>query len=310
VLLANGKAAPISSLTVGEKVLATNTKTGKTEAEAVTAVMLHYDRDLYDLTVRAGGKTTVIDTTSGHLFWIPGGRGQSGRWVKAGALKYGTHLRTAAGNAAVVVSGAAPRQRDGWMWDITVPGDNDHDFYVKTASAGVLVHNCGGLLDNIKQTANDLWTMAKPAATRPGLQLGLGAAGGAISSFADGIQQHESPWALAGDTAWGAITGAAGNLAGKSLLSTAAWGFASGAADSAGGDLINTHRFSGWSDVEWAGIGGGLGAAENTIESGVSYGKNPGANPDPTVGNQWGVGLSGMQGLMCGGLDSQDHWNC
>ncbi|HEY1734571.1 MAG TPA: RHS repeat-associated core domain-containing protein, partial [Acidimicrobiales bacterium] len=74
VLLANGKAAPISSLTVGEKVLATNTKTGKTEAEAVTAVMLHYDRDLYDLTVRAGGKTTVIDTTSGHLFWVPGGR--------------------------------------------------------------------------------------------------------------------------------------------------------------------------------------------------------------------------------------------
>jgi hypothetical protein len=32
------------------------------------------------------------------------------------------------------------------MWDITVPGDNDHDFYVQTANAGVLVHNCGSLL--------------------------------------------------------------------------------------------------------------------------------------------------------------------
>jgi hypothetical protein len=28
------------------------------------------------------------------------------------------------------------------MWDLTVPGNNDHDFYVQAGSASVLVHNC------------------------------------------------------------------------------------------------------------------------------------------------------------------------
>ena len=38
------------------------------------------------------------------------------RWVKAGALKYGTHLRTPGGSDdATVVTGWVPRQRDGWM---------------------------------------------------------------------------------------------------------------------------------------------------------------------------------------------------
>jgi hypothetical protein len=30
------------------------------------------------------------------------------------------------------------------MWDLTVPGNNDHDFYVLAAATAVLVHNCGG----------------------------------------------------------------------------------------------------------------------------------------------------------------------
>jgi hypothetical protein len=28
------------------------------------------------------------------------------------------------------------------MWDLTVPGNNDHDFYVAVAATAVLVHNC------------------------------------------------------------------------------------------------------------------------------------------------------------------------
>jgi len=59
------------------------------------------------------------------------------------------HLKTPDGQAAVVVGGSAPAVHDGWMWDLTVPGNNDHDFYVVTsvddpASLGavsVLVHN-------------------------------------------------------------------------------------------------------------------------------------------------------------------------
>lgn len=142
VLLASGKAIPISQLKTGMKVLATNTTTGKTQVETVTAVLVHYDTDLYDLTIRAGKTTSVIDTTSNHLFYVPGAGGRGGRWVKAGALKWGTHLRApSGGDAATVVGGRVPAQQDGWMWDLTVPGNNDHDFYVVAGGTLVLVHN-------------------------------------------------------------------------------------------------------------------------------------------------------------------------
>ena len=101
--------------------LATNTKTGRTQPEAVSAVLVRHDTDLYDLKAKAHGKTSVIDTTSGHLFWIPGTSGNGGRWVKAAALRYGTHLRTPDGrDTAVAAGGWIPQQRDGWMWDLTI----------------------------------------------------------------------------------------------------------------------------------------------------------------------------------------------
>jgi hypothetical protein len=52
-------------------------KTGKTQAETVKAVILEHDNDLYDLTVKVGGKTAVIQTTSHHRFWD-----QTTRWLK------------------------------------------------------------------------------------------------------------------------------------------------------------------------------------------------------------------------------------
>jgi hypothetical protein len=51
------------------------------------------------------------------------------------------HLKTPDGQSAVVVGGSVPAVHDGWMWDLTVPGDNDHDFYVAVAATAVLVHN-------------------------------------------------------------------------------------------------------------------------------------------------------------------------
>jgi RHS repeat-associated protein len=63
VLLANGKSVAISGLKVGDKVKAVDTKTGKTQVKTVEAVLVHHDTDLYDLTVKSGGKTEVIDTT-------------------------------------------------------------------------------------------------------------------------------------------------------------------------------------------------------------------------------------------------------
>ena len=40
---------------------------------------------------------------------------------------------------------SVPAVHDGWMWDLTVPGNNDHDFYVAVAATAVLVHNIGGV---------------------------------------------------------------------------------------------------------------------------------------------------------------------
>ena len=58
---------------------------------------------------------------------------------EAGALRYGTHLRTSSGGTATVLGGHAPRNWSGWMWDLTIPGN--HDFYVRTADTAVLVRN-------------------------------------------------------------------------------------------------------------------------------------------------------------------------
>ena len=137
VLLASGAAVPIASLAPGDKVLATNTKTGKTQAEPVTAVMINHDTDRYNLTIRAGRHTAVIHTTRNHLFWDL----SQDRWVKAGSLRHGDHLRTPARATISVIGGRAPADAVGWMWDLSVPGGNDHDFYIDTAIAAILVHN-------------------------------------------------------------------------------------------------------------------------------------------------------------------------
>lgn len=72
VLLADGKAVPISALKPGERVLATNstTKTGKTTPETVAAVEVTHDHDLYDLRVKTSHGVAVIHT-SNRLFWDP-----------------------------------------------------------------------------------------------------------------------------------------------------------------------------------------------------------------------------------------------
>ena len=72
------------------------------------------------------------------------------------------HLTTPDGQTAIVVGGSVPAVHDGWMWDLTVPGNNDHDFYVVPeldvhryaynptgSGTPVLVHNAGGQLCNL-----------------------------------------------------------------------------------------------------------------------------------------------------------------
>jgi hypothetical protein len=122
----------------------------KSQDETIAAVLVHHDTNLYDLTIKAHGRTAVIDTTSNHLFWVPATRGAGGRWAKAAALKYGTHLRTPAGGYATAAGGWTPKAADGWMWDLTITAD--HDFYIDTVAAAVLVHNCNPDLDSLSRS--------------------------------------------------------------------------------------------------------------------------------------------------------------
>ena len=152
MLLGSGAAVPIASLTPGDKVLATNTKTGKTQAEPVTAVMVHHDTDLYNLAITAGRRTSIIHTTKNHLFW---GLTRH-KWVEAGVLGHGDHLRTPNGATVTVTGGRTPADAAGWMWDLSVPGGNDHDFYIEVVSTGVLVHNRpSGPGDQVPKTPRD-----------------------------------------------------------------------------------------------------------------------------------------------------------
>jgi RHS repeat-associated protein len=301
VLLANGTAVPISSLKLGEKVLATNTKTGKTEAEAVTAVMLHYDTDLYDLKVRAKGKTMVIDTTSSHLFWVPGSGGHAGQWVKAGALKYGTRLRTAEGRGtAAALGGMVPRQQDGWMWDITVPGDDDHDFYVQTASTDVLVHNCG----NVSSTVSAAKGVLKGAFSLR--QLGIGAAGGAVGNGIDAYEDGERGGKFWGTVGLGAVTGAMSNInLGNGFGPSMLMGGLSGDINGAGSQLISNGGNISKVNMGWVAVDTGLGALENAAGTGIQ-----GDDENPTLGNSMSAVAGLWPSALCGGLDNSHNWDC
>ena len=57
------------------------------------------------------------------------------QWIPAAKLKIGKHLKTANGTKAHVGGGTTRKVHDGWMWNLTVPGNNDHDFYVQPVPA-------------------------------------------------------------------------------------------------------------------------------------------------------------------------------
>ncbi len=141
VVLASGQSIAIDKLKVGDKVLATDPQTGRTEAKPVTALHVNLDTDLTDLTVRdhKTGRTTVLKTTQHHPFWDATRK----EWVDAAQLRPGdSTLVDAKGNTSTVTSvqnhiGAAT------MRDLTV--DDIHTYYVLAGETAVLVHNNNGL---------------------------------------------------------------------------------------------------------------------------------------------------------------------
>jgi hypothetical protein len=139
VVLASGATVAISQLWPGAQVLATDPRTGKTQAETVDKVWVNHDTDLMDVVVRTAAGTGTVDSTAHHLFWDL----TTKAWTEADQLRTGDRLWTPDGRLATVTHTLSVPGAEN-MLDLTVA--NDHDLYVVTADTSVLVHNCPDII--------------------------------------------------------------------------------------------------------------------------------------------------------------------
>jgi RHS repeat-associated protein len=138
VVMADGSRKVIEQVEVGEKVLATDPTTGRTEAREVTDVIVgDGEKRLVEITVATGGgKTSTVTATDEHPFWVDG----LNRWVNAKDLKPGYRFQTADHRSATVV-GTHTRTRHHRVYNLTV--DGIHTYYIAAGDRKILVHNCG-----------------------------------------------------------------------------------------------------------------------------------------------------------------------
>ncbi|HEV7973876.1 polymorphic toxin-type HINT domain-containing protein [Amycolatopsis sp.] len=131
VRMGDGTAKPISEVKTGDQVLATDPTTGRTGAQAVTAVIVGDGvKNLVAVTVATG----EITATSEHPFWLADER----RWANAGELRAGQRIQTADGQGAVVTATRAWTEQER-VYNLTV--DALHTFYVVAGGVDLLVHN-------------------------------------------------------------------------------------------------------------------------------------------------------------------------
>ncbi|MEW2116097.1 RHS repeat-associated core domain-containing protein [Streptomyces sp. NPDC005474] len=137
VLLADGSTKPIEKVALGDKVVTTAPKTGKTTVREVAGtIVTEDDKSFADLTVKtASGKRQALVATTTHPFWV----GSERAWIKAGDLKSSMKLRTPSGDTVEITDNRHfdKRQR---THDLTVTGI--HTYYVLAGATPVLVHNC------------------------------------------------------------------------------------------------------------------------------------------------------------------------
>ncbi|MFC8079728.1 polymorphic toxin-type HINT domain-containing protein [Streptomyces sp. NPDC057307] len=135
VLLADGRRMAIDKVRVGMRVVATDPKTGRTEARAIERTITTYDdKDFTRLTVLTNSGTDVLTATDTHPFWLT----DQGRWADAGEIRAGDDLRTPAGTSVQVKAVGRYTKRQ-TTHDLTINGI--HTYYVVTGDTPVLVHN-------------------------------------------------------------------------------------------------------------------------------------------------------------------------
>ncbi|MFJ2558274.1 MULTISPECIES: polymorphic toxin-type HINT domain-containing protein [unclassified Streptomyces] len=141
VLMADGTTKPIEQVRTGDKVVATDPKTGETHVETVTAEikgqgLKHLVKVVIDTDGEKGTKTAEVTATDGHPFWVP----ELGEWIDATDLRSGQWLRTGAGTLVQIATVEHRTVPDETVYNLTV-GDL-HTYYVLAGATPVLVHNC------------------------------------------------------------------------------------------------------------------------------------------------------------------------
>ncbi|WP_197288473.1 RHS repeat-associated core domain-containing protein [Nocardia sp. NRRL S-836] len=135
VLMADGSSKPIEEIELGDRVLATDPKTGTSRGQDVVRTIVgDGSKNLVEITV--DGQDEKIVATDGHPFWLP----ELKKWVRADKIVAGALLQTSAGAQVQVVQV--------WKWtaqrrvhNLTVSGE--HTYYVIAGPVSVLTHNCG-----------------------------------------------------------------------------------------------------------------------------------------------------------------------
>jgi hypothetical protein len=107
------------------------------------------DKDFVRLTVREGGRQSVITTTDTHPFWINGAH----KWVKAGKIHAGMDLRAPDGDALRVLETEQYEKRQR-TYDLTIR--QIHTYYVGVGDSAALVHNNNNCNKVTRQQSDDI----------------------------------------------------------------------------------------------------------------------------------------------------------
>ncbi|MFH8972581.1 ricin-type beta-trefoil lectin domain protein [Streptomyces sp. NPDC017890] len=142
VLMADGTTKPIEQVKAGDKVVATDPRTGERRIETVTAEikgegLKHLVKVTIDTDGAAGTKTAEVTATDGHPFWVP----ELGKWLDATDLRSGQWLQTSAGAYVQITAVQRWTSPGTTVHNLTV--GNAHTYFVAAGAAPVLVHNCG-----------------------------------------------------------------------------------------------------------------------------------------------------------------------
>ena len=134
VLMADGKEESIADVKVGDKVLATDPQTGRTEARPVVALIRHSGKHtMVDLTLSDGSK---ISTTDHHPFWDATTR----TFTEAIDLRVGDQVLSDHGRTLTV---SAEHIYDRSLTAYNLQIDGIHTYYA--GGTPVLVHNSCGI---------------------------------------------------------------------------------------------------------------------------------------------------------------------